>query len=274
MVTMNVVAPHFGNPLVTRVRGTITVRTLTSEFSSSRLLQERGERHNPGGVLELPTSDAALDAAAAPEPWPRPINATRRRKAVPNTLSEWQCSPEGLQFTSHAHTSFYQLTSPQYVEMYNGSMSVFQWCRGADPQLVPHLKQVWPGPHIRACIWVPCVWRSVVLVSGRLAWSMAQPGTRCLKPPAPCPTQVALLRSEKPRPPRGLTVVTQLSVERFEMLENQCRNWPYQISATLYIPLVGGRMFSAEDKAWHKQPVDVAIVQVGRGEQHSLVLDG
>jgi hypothetical protein len=32
-----------------------------------------------------------------------------------------------------------------------------------------------------------------------------------------------MLRSNKPRPERGLTVVTQLSLERLGMLEIQCK---------------------------------------------------
>ena len=40
---------------------------------------------------------------------------------------------------------------------------------------------------------------------------------------------VLKLESKKPRPERGLTVVTQLSLERFQMLDNQCSVWPYQV---------------------------------------------
>ena len=43
--------------------------------------------------------------------------------------------------------------------------------------------------------------------------------------------QVLKLESLKPRPARGLTVVTQLSLERFQMLENQCSTWPFQASS-------------------------------------------
>jgi hypothetical protein len=44
-----------------------------------------------------------------------------------------------------------------------------------------------------------------------------------------CSLQVLKLESRKPRPERGLTVVTQLSLERFQMLENQCGTWPFQV---------------------------------------------
>lgn len=40
---------------------------------------------------------------------------------------------------------------------------------------------------------------------------------------------VLSLVSRKARPERGLTVVTQLSLERFQMLGNQCSNWPFQV---------------------------------------------
>lgn len=48
-------------------------------------------------------------------------------------------------------------------------------------------------------------------------------------PHPPTGPQVLKLESSKPRPVRGLTVVTQLSLERFQMLENQCSTWPLQV---------------------------------------------
>eukprot|EP00887_Chlorella_sp_A99_P004369 scaffold15.g4369.t1 len=264
MVALNVVLPTYAGRLITRVRGTITVQTMTTELGDSRLLHERTrtqatlEAATSGGTvasgLEQAVADAtaaaaavlgftasaaaggaaasgaataaasdaaeAVAAAAADPDWPRTHSLARRRR-LPNLLSEWQCSPEGLRFTSQAQQSQYWLPSLDYVIKYNHTVPKYQWCRGARPELVPQLRQV------------------------------------------------LLMRSDKPRPPRGLTVVTQLSVERFSMLENQCRSWPYQISATLYVPLVGGRMFSAEDKAWHKQPVDAAIVQALKFHAHA-----
>lgn len=73
--------------------------------------------------------------------------------------------------------------------------------------------------------------------------------------------QVLKLESSKPRPERGLTVVTQLSLERFQMLENQCSTWPLQISAVLYIPLLHGRIFSAEEPYWNKKSLDVGVAE-------------
>ena len=72
------------------------------------------------------------------------------------------------------------------------------------------------------------------------------------------------LESNKPRPAHGLTIVTQLSLERFTMLENQCTTWPHQISAVLYIPLLKGRIFSAEEPVWNKRSLDIGIEEVRR----------
>lgn len=73
--------------------------------------------------------------------------------------------------------------------------------------------------------------------------------------------QVLKLESRKPRPAHAVTVVTQLSLERFQMLENQCTTWPHQISAVLYIPLLKGRIFSAEEPDWNKRSLDVGVAE-------------
>eukprot|EP00889_Picochlorum_renovo_P002713 jgi/Picre1/29743/NNA_005125.t1 len=52
--------------------------------------------------------------------------------------------------------------------------------------------------------------------------------------------RVLILRSRKEMPKRAVTIVTQLSVERLSMLEQQCAHWPHPISAVVYIPLVKG----------------------------------
>jgi len=44
-------------------------------------------------------------------------------------------------------------------------------------------------------------------------------------------------RSKKKRPRESVTLVTQLSVDRIAMLENQCRIWPDPLSAVIYVPL-------------------------------------
>lgn len=71
--------------------------------------------------------------------------------------------------------------------------------------------------------------------------------------------QVMMLRSEKPRPQRAVTIVTQLSLERTSMLEQQCAHWPHPISAVVYIPLVRGKIFSAEDDDWMLAPLEKGV---------------
>jgi len=73
----------------------------------------------------------------------------------------------------------------------------------------------------------------------------------------------ALLRSNKTRPTPGLTVVTQLSLERLRMLETQCRLWPNQIAAVVYIPLQRGKIFSAEEpEQWHMKPLYMGMAAI------------
>lgn len=45
------------------------------------------------------------------------------------------------------------------------------------------------------------------------------------------------------------------------MLENQCSTWSHQISVVLYIPLVMGRIFSAEEPVWNKRSLDVGVAE-------------
>jgi hypothetical protein len=44
-------------------------------------------------------------------------------------------------------------------------------------------------------------------------------------------------RSRRPRPRESITLVTQLSSDRLEMLENQCLTWPDPIVAAVHLPL-------------------------------------
>lgn len=72
-------------------------------------------------------------------------------------------------------------------------------------------------------------------------------------------------KSEKERPAPGLTVVTQLSLERLGMLENQCKFWPNQIAAVLYIPLQRGKIFSAEEPdLWHMRPLHTGLRAISK----------
>jgi hypothetical protein len=74
--------------------------------------------------------------------------------------------------------------------------------------------------------------------------------------------QVLMLRSTKPRPTRAVTVVTQLSLERASMLEQQCSLWPHPVAAVVYIPLLRGRIFSAEEGPWNMAPLERGIEEM------------
>lgn len=74
--------------------------------------------------------------------------------------------------------------------------------------------------------------------------------------------RVLILRSRKEMPKRAVTIVTQLSVERLSMLEQQCAHWPHPISAVVYIPLVKGRISSTEDDEWNGSGLDLGIQAV------------
>ena len=67
--------------------------------------------------------------------------------------------------------------------------------------------------------------------------------------------RIKLFQSHKPRPKQAITIVTQLSLERLHMLQQQCSLWPHPIAASLYIPLVQGKVFSAGNEA----PLDEAL---------------
>jgi hypothetical protein len=70
---------------------------------------------------------------------------------------------------------------------------------------------------------------------------------------------VATLRSARAPRPRSVTVVTQLSLERAHMLEQQCALWPHAVAAAVYIPLLRGRIFSAEEDAWDGAPLAAGV---------------
>lgn len=55
-------------------------------------------------------------------------------------------------------------------------------------------------------------------------------------------------RSARPRLPTDITLVTQLSVERLYMLEQQCGAWGSVLAAAVHVPLVGGLVISAEQQ--------------------------
>ena len=87
--------------------------------------------------------------------------------------------------------------------------------------------------------------------------------------------QVLIMKSAKPRPERAVTVVTQLSLERSEMLEQQCSLWPHPIAAVVYIPLLRGRIFSSEEGEWHLATLDHGIAAMkGLFEKLNALPDG
>lgn len=74
--------------------------------------------------------------------------------------------------------------------------------------------------------------------------------------------QLLQFKSNRTRNMQTVTIVTQLSLERISMLEQQCGLWPHAISAVVYIPMVKGKIFSAEEDNWHAQPLEVGIEAV------------
>ncbi|KAL4538283.1 hypothetical protein Ndes2437B_g01296 [Nannochloris sp. 'desiccata'] len=75
----------------------------------------------------------------------------------------------------------------------------------------------------------------------------------------PALKRIKLLHSRKPRLEHAVTIVTQLSLERMQMLEHQCSLWPHPIAAAFYIPLVQGKVFSAESSKWEGAALEEAL---------------
>ena len=76
--------------------------------------------------------------------------------------------------------------------------------------------------------------------------------------------RVLILRSNRALPPNAVTIVTQLSIERLAMLEQQCAHWPHPIAAVVYIPLLKGKISSTEDESWNGASLEVGIEEVKR----------
>lgn len=76
--------------------------------------------------------------------------------------------------------------------------------------------------------------------------------------------RINLYQSKKPIPSRAVTIVTQLSIERLSMLEQQCSHWPHTISAVVYIPLVKGLISSTEDDLWNGLHLKEGLQEVER----------
>eukprot|EP00890_Picochlorum_soloecismus_P000346 jgi/Picsp_1/1311/NSC_04792-R1_glycosyltransferase-like protein large1-like len=76
--------------------------------------------------------------------------------------------------------------------------------------------------------------------------------------------RIQMYQSRKKIPSRAVTIVTQLSIERLAMLEQQCSHWPHTISAVVYIPLVEGLISSTEDEMWNGMPLKEGLQEVER----------
>ena len=276
MLGMNVVYPHFASaPLVTRMHGTITIRSVTTssmtELGGSRVLRERSVAH----------ADATLEAAT--------VAASDALKAVASAGSA--AVQAGLAAAAAAASSVAQQqrvtqepagqAAQQAQEVASapamgagGEEAQQPWPRpksDAPRRRVPSLLPAWhcseEGANFTAATQDSRYWLSSSQYVAHYNASVPKYQWCRGAPPSLVPqlARVLLARSGKRRAARGVTLVTQLSVERFAMLENQCRSWPHAISAALYVPTLGGRVFSAEDRGWNKAPLDAAIQAVGRG---------
>ncbi|KAL4420521.1 hypothetical protein ABPG75_010177 [Micractinium tetrahymenae] len=81
--------------------------------------------------------------------------------------------------------------------------------------------------------------------------------------PLPLLRSISNLRNRKAHPPaaEGITLVTQLSLERLPMLERQCRVWAgYPLAAAVYIPLIQGKVASGDDPRLNGSSLDAALV--------------
>lgn len=72
---------------------------------------------------------------------------------------------------------------------------------------------------------------------------------------------VRVLRSAAPRSPRAVTLVTQLSLNRLAMLENQCRAHRGPIAAVVYVAVVqpAGTVFCPEATHLDGRPLQAAV---------------
>lgn len=90
--------------------------------------------------------------------------------------------------------------------------------------------------------------------------------SRCRAPRSaetvPALKRIKLFHSRKSRPKQAVTIVTQLSLERIHMLEHQCSLWPHPIAAAFYIPLVQGKIFSAESSKWEGATLEEALASL------------
>ncbi|PSC71803.1 Glycosyltransferase LARGE2 [Micractinium conductrix] len=132
------------------------------------------------------------------------------------------------------------------------------------------------GPHERACSPTAAqqaermrAQTALLIEAGDYRPRVGEPAARCRSdaaPAAPLPhlRSAAVLFSRKRRPPAGVTVVTQLSLERLAMLERQCRSWSHPLAAAVYVPLLHGRVASADSAALDGSSLDAALLPLLR----------
>jgi hypothetical protein len=88
--------------------------------------------------------------------------------------------------------------------------------------------------------------------------------------------RIMMLKSEKDSSVSSgapVSIVTQLSLERTMMLEQQCSYWPYKIAAVVYIPLVRGKIFTPQSQEWHNSPLDKAVEELEAFHARMSTLD-
>lgn len=78
----------------------------------------------------------------------------------------------------------------------------------------------------------------------------------------PALKRIKLFQSRKPRPEQAVTIVTQLSLERIQMLEHQCSLWRHPIAAAFYIPLAQGKILSADSSKWEGATLEEGLAAV------------
>ncbi|GAB4821433.1 hypothetical protein N2152v2_008479 [Parachlorella kessleri] len=75
--------------------------------------------------------------------------------------------------------------------------------------------------------------------------------------------EVGTWPAASPVDPQHVTLVTQLSLERLNMLENQCEVWPHALAAAVYVPLLKELVVSLDSPALNGIRLAQALEMVG-----------
>lgn len=65
-------------------------------------------------------------------------------------------------------------------------------------------------------------------------------------------------------PEAGITLATQLSLDRLDELELQCQSWPHALVAAVYVPLVRSRISAPDSPGLDGAAIAVAQKQLGQ----------